>query len=375
MPHKPPTGYKQYAINRVTSLAQHARMKPRIGLTGSFGRGNYGDELYVKNYQHWFGSWADLHLLTGLPHPYYMQEFAVNRIDLMDAIVMGGGDLLCPYRAGIDHDFINSAYLRKPLHVFGIGVERNRSDILDKTLERWQNFLNAPNVRSISNRDAGSAEWIREHIKPTVPVTSHPDLVCALPLPPVKKPQGPPILGLTTRHIKHPKEYVLVAQVARKLMGQGWRVRHIIGGVGNHGMRDFENAKAMDVPGKEVVHTENLDKISRAIGECSLVISMKLHTTLVATMYGVPTISANPVVKARAFMDSVGRDEFSVASNDPRLEQLVMAGVPPVPMDRVNRIRDEASAAMRDLGQRLWTDFRASSPLRRALLPAAPQMP
>lgn len=30
-------------------------VRPKIGITGSLGRGNYGDELYVKTYQYWFG--------------------------------------------------------------------------------------------------------------------------------------------------------------------------------------------------------------------------------------------------------------------------------------------------------------------------------
>lgn len=197
------------ARNRIGYMTlQQARLRPKIGITGSFGRGNYGDELYVRNYQHWFGSWADLYLLTGLPRPVYFREFGESYVDLMDAVVLGGGDLLCPYRREIDKDFINPTYLRRPVHVAGIGVERNRPDIEPTVLRRWTKFLTDPAIHSISTRDPGSAEWICDHVKPSVPVSSHPDLVCALPLPAATRPEGPPILGLTTRHIKHPKEYV-----------------------------------------------------------------------------------------------------------------------------------------------------------------------
>src|SRR5690606_17800907 len=134
-----------------------------------------------------------------------------------------------------------------------------------------------------------------ENIGPSVSVNAHPDLVCALPLPQVTRPKGPPILGLVTRHIKDPKEYRLLEDVSRQMMAQGWRVRLIIGGVGNHGQKDFENAQFLQVPGKESIYSQELDDISRALGECSLLLSMKLHTTLVATMYGVPTICVNPV--------------------------------------------------------------------------------
>lgn len=293
----------------------------------------------------------------------------------MDAVVLGGGDLLCPYRPNISKDFINPAYLRRPVHVAGIGVELNRPDIDPDVLERWRAFLTDPAIRSISTRDPGSSDWIRDHITPQVPVGTHPDLVCALPLPPASRPEGPPILGLITRHIKHPKEYRLAAEAARRLAARGWRIRHVIGGVGPHGRKDFENARHLDVPGKETVYGENLDDISRAIGECSLVFSMKLHTTLAAVMYEVPTISLNPVVKARAFMRAAGCGDLVLAHDDRRLLALIETGVAPPPADNVARLRADASQTMRDLAQRLWKDFRDSTPARMRALPAAATLP
>ena len=67
------------------------RLKPKIGITGSFGRGNYGDELFVKTYQHWLGSWADLSLLTGLQKKFYGRISGDARVDEVDAVILGGG--------------------------------------------------------------------------------------------------------------------------------------------------------------------------------------------------------------------------------------------------------------------------------------------
>lgn len=360
---------------RCGGAVEKDRLKPRVGITGSFGRGNYGDELYVQNYKHWFGSWAELHLLTGLQRSYYLKEFAEARVDLMDSVVLGGGDLLCPYRSKIDRDFIHPSYLRRPLHVAGIGVERNKPEVNIDTVQEWKKFLGGSNVRSISVRDPGSKKWIEEKINPEVPVLSHPDLVCALPLPSIKKLHGPPVLGIVTRHIKHPKEYLVMTEVGRRLASQGWRVRHIIGGVGEHGRKDYENSKHVEIEGKEVVFSHNLDDISRALGECSLVLSMKLHTTLVATMYGVPTVAVNPVVKAKAFMRSIGREELAIHPDDERLLSLVESGVPPVPMQEVQRLREEASDYMRALSQNIWSEFRGASHVRRKLLSKKPSMP
>lgn len=343
-------------------------LRPRIGISGSLARGNYGDELYVRVYEQWLGQWADLTLLTGIYRPTYFRSVRNNQVDLMDAVVIGGGDLLCPYRPRIDQDFINPMYLRRPVHVAGIGVERNRPDIDTDVLAKWTKFLTNPNMKSISTRDPGSAKWITDHVEPRVPVSTHPDLVCALSLPEAKRPVGAPILGIVTRHIKSPKEYRLLAEIAEAMIAKGWRVRHIIGGIGAHGEKDLENANELRVEGKETFHSESLDAISRALGECTLVLSMKLHTTLVATMYGVPTICVNPVVKARAFMESIGRGDLAVSPTDRRLVKIIEDGVPEVPMDAVDRLREEAIGFLKSLSHRIWTDYRNESPVRQHLL-------
>lgn len=346
-----------------------ALLKPRVGITGSLARGNYGDELYVRVYEHWLGQWADLTLLTGIYRPWYFRDLRNNQVDLVDAVVMGGGDLLCPYRPNIDRDFTNPMYLRRPLHIAGIGVERNRPDVDPTAVEEWTKFLTDPNVHSISTRDPGSAAWITEHVRPGVTVPSHADLVCALPLPPVERSEGEPILGIVTRHIKDPKEYRLLEEIAASYIAKGWRVRHIIGGVEAHGKRDLENAEELKVEGKETFYTEDLDEITRALGECSLLLSMKLHTTLVATMYGVPTVCVNPVVKARAFMASIGREELAISATDRRLVKLLEEGIPPVPMDKVKDLRSSAVDYLKQLSQRIWEDYRNASTVRQHILP------
>lgn len=325
------------------------RIVPRIGVTGSFGRGNYGDELYVKNYQYWLSPWARLFLLSGLPRQSYFAHFKNNYVDMMDAVVLGGGDLLCPYKEKIDYDFVNRSYLRRPVYVAGIGVERNKPDIFPETVEKWKSFLNHENIMCISTRDRGSSEWIRDNIKPNVSVGYHPDMVLALPLPRAQRPSGKPIVGIVTRHIKHSKEYRILERAAQHLKDRGWRVRHIIGGVGTHGAKDYENSKLLDFHGKEVVYTENLDEISRSIGECSLMLSMKLHTTIVSAMYGVPTISVNPVVKARAFMKSINRSHLAVPSNTEELMDILQDGVPESPIDEVSAERRKAADFMNEL--------------------------
>lgn len=345
-------------------------LKPRVGITGSLARGNYGDELFVRVYEHWLGQWADLTLLTGVHRPWYFREIRTTQVDLVDAVVLGGGDLLCPYREWIDPDFINPMYLRRPVHVAGIGVENDRPEVDSSVVERWTDFLTHPSVRSISTRDGGSAEWITEHINPHVTVSSHADLVCALPLPPLERSEGKPVLGIVTRYIRNPKDYRQLEEIAAAYISKGWSVRHIIGGVEDHGRRDLENAEQLRVEGKETFHSNQLDDVTRALGECNLLLSMKLHTTIVATMYGVPTVCVHPVAKTRAFMASIGREELVVEPTDPRLIKILEDGVPEVPMDKVNELRNQAVEYLKELSQRIWDDYRNKSGVRQHVLPA-----
>ncbi|WP_211215815.1 polysaccharide pyruvyl transferase family protein [Microbacterium indicum] len=352
-------------------MSEAARVRPRVGIAGSFGRGNYGDELYVKTYEHWFGEWADVHMLAGLPSQAYLTQFADSYVDLMDAVVLGGGDLICPYASRVSHDFVNPAYLRRPVHVAGIGVQANRPEVDPAILDRWKLFLTDPAIASITTRDEGSRGWIEEYLNVSVPISSHPDLVCALPLPRATAPAGAPIVGLVTRHVQSGDNYAQLAEIARELKSRGWRVRHIIGSVGAHGKKDLENSKLLQVDDKETVCVEDLDEISRALGECSLVLSMKLHTTIVASMYGVPTVAVNPVVKAKQFMRALEREDLVFHPLDPALRARVLNGVEAPDAGRVSALREGASAAMRALGQSIWETFRSGSPIR-AMLPTSP---
>lgn len=361
-------------INSSDDVSEAARLRPRVGITGSFGRGNYGDELYIKTYEHWFGGWADLHLLSGLPSPVYLRHYGDAYVDLMDAVVLGGGDLIVPYVPRVSRDFINPSYLRKSLHVVGIGVQLNRSEIDPSVLGRWRNFLQHSSVASISMRDPESRDWVVEHIGPRIEVSSHADLVCALPLPRVSAPEGAPVVGVVTRHVQPGDNYRQLEEILRDMRNRGWRIRHIIGGVGPHGKKDFANSELLDVPGKEVVYSENLDDISVALGECSLVLSMKLHTTVVATMYGIPTVCVNPVVKARQFMRMAGAEEFVIGPLDPKLKKLIDAGIPEPSREAVKSLKMGAEAALRGVGQNIWNDFRVGSSLRE-LLPDIPRWP
>lgn len=346
------------------------RRRPRIGIAGFYGAGNYGDELFLEVFRHWLGRRGLVSVLPDLPgYPYFLTP-AAQKVAALDAVVVGAGDLIRPHH-GTDNRYHNKAYLARPVYVAGIGVQRqfvNANPIVPRAISAWTQFLGHKRIRTISTRDELSAEWIRATLAPKVPVEVHPDIVCSLPLPAVE-PSGAPVLGIVTRWSGQERSYEQVQEAGRALAAKGWRVRHIIAGTGEVGQRDLADAELIDIPGKEVVHSEDLDAISRALGGCSVVLSMKLHATVVATLYGVPVVCINDTTKTRNFLRSIGRDHLIRPLASPELLSLV-EDVTPVPMEKVDQLRHDASASMRALEQRIWDDFRNASRLRRLLLPS-----
>ena len=330
---------------------------PKIGITGSFGRGNVGDELFVRAHQNYFRDQAELFLVTQLPHQHYFSEFANTLIDSLDGIAIGGGDLICPYREKMDQDFSNPKYLRKPVHMVGIGVENNKDEEIERTMEVWKNFLNHSNMKSITVRDPASQKWLKKKMFKRLlgsrKVPCHPDIALSLTLPEVEKPEDRPILGIVTRSITHPKDMLEAKNAALYLQSQGWRVRHIIFGVGRHGSEEHEKSHRLELDEKETIYTQDIDTVLRAVGECSLVLSMKLHSSIVATMYDVPCVVLSRSIKMKQFMQAINRPDFCISPDNDQLVDMIKDGIPAVDTDHVNGMKKEATSAMQSFVKRV----------------------
>ncbi|WP_165816120.1 polysaccharide pyruvyl transferase family protein [Kumtagia ephedrae] len=298
-----------------TTSSSKKRKRPKIGIGGYFGYGNYGDELFLEVFKEHLGRDFELEVLPNrLDKPYFAQA-AEDRVDGVDAVLIGGGDLVQPW--SIDPRYFHSAYLRKNVFLAGLGVpiRAGQSAQVEKPhiIERYKKFFGHPNVRFINVRDKQSADWVEGKLNPAAKVIESPDLVCGLTLPRVHRDPANPILGIVTRHRPgHELEddYSRIEQLGAYAISEGWAVRHIILGSGLIGERDVVNAERVKIPGKSVIHTEDLWEMTRAIGECSALASMKFHGTVVATMYGIPSMVLVPTSKNRNFMRRMGRDDL-----------------------------------------------------------------
>ncbi|MDO7868502.1 polysaccharide pyruvyl transferase family protein [Nocardioides jiangxiensis] len=331
---------------------QRGEGKPILGLAGFFGPGNYGDELFLDIFHKYFPDF-ELRPLADLPSQPFFSRPVHEIVNEVDAILIGGGDILQPWAR--DPRYFNPKFLKKPCFVVGIGVPLytgpNVKPPREETIASHRRFFHNPALKRVGVRDDQAANWIRENLEPDFPIHVAPDIVCTLDLPDAPKPEGAPILGIVTRFrpkLETPDDYSKVEELARHAADQGFRIRHIILGTGETGKRDVANAEDFRFEGKEVVYSEDLTDLTRAIGECTVLASMKFHGTVVATMYGVPSIVMIPTNKNRNFMNRIGLGDLVARFDSDELIEKFDNRPTPDPAD-LARIRQQAHEHMLEL--------------------------
>ena len=324
--------------------------RPRVGLVGFYGPGNYGDELFLEVFRQHLGPVADVGVVfDSATRPYFARPIR-DVVREHDAIVIGGGDLLVPW--GLGDRYWLSDYLRRPVHVIGVGVPTWRP-AKPGVVAALGDFLRHRNVRSITARDEESAAWIREHLRPQVGVASAADLVFALPLPAVVRPTDPPILGIVVRWREGGDDYAAVRALAARGLELGYRLRTIALSTHDVRARDERALDELGLDGVERIASDDLDVLTRAIGECTTLASHKFHGTVVAVSYGIPSISMSTTDKNRNLLRRLGRPDLLCAFDDPSLPDRLAR--PPAPID--SAVRDamarEATASLERLRERI----------------------
>jgi polysaccharide pyruvyl transferase WcaK-like protein len=323
---------------------------PAVGLVGFYGAGNYGDELFLEVFRAWLGAPLRLHpLLDSRPGKRRFVTRANAR--QLDAIVIGGGDIVVPWRTG---RYWQRAFLDRPVFIAGAGVpssttQRPRSE----AIANLRAFFRHRNVMGISARDPESAAWIRSELQPRAPVVEIPDLVCALDLPPAPKPDGPPIFGVAVRHRDPVDDLSQVQAMCRRALELGYRLRRIVLATGPLRPVDEAATVRLGFDDAELVSSDDLDTISRAIGECAVLATMKFHGVVVATSYRVPSIVLMPSAKTVRFAARIGRPDAVTHFGDPNLPARVPVRPEPLPAGLPAQLRAPVVAYLDELRSRI----------------------
>ncbi len=266
------------------------------------------------------------------------------------AIVIGGGDIVVPWSTS--SRYWERAYLRRPVFVAGVGVPTWRSPE-PHVVARLRSFFGHANVRFVGSRDAESSAWIERHLQPSVPVATAPDLVCGLTLPVVERPAGPPIFGVAVRSRKEKDDLTQVRRLCERATALGYRVRRIVLATGRVRTRDLEATADLGLPDTELVSSDDLATITRAIGECTAMTSMKFHGVVVATMFGIPTIATMPTAKTRNFLRGIGRADLLSAYSNPDLPSRLDDRLAPIDLATREELRSRAVAHLAALRERI----------------------
>ena len=320
--------------------------KIKVGLVGFFGWGNFGDELFVKVFEQWLGDKFDIKVMNDLTHKPYFSRPIEDVVDEVDAIVIGGGDLIIPW--SMSDLYWRDEYLKKPVFIVGVGVP-TWGQAKPHIIEKYKKFLTHDNVKFFNVRDKESAEWVRRNISSEVAVNHSADIVFALKMSP-KVNTEEKYFGIVTRDRKGtPDDLTQVKRLAEKAKSEGFKIKHIILGSGDVGKRDIERADDFDVEGKELVYSESLDELCQEISSCQMLASMKFHGTVVALNYGIPSIVLSATDKNRNLMRMIERRELLSSLNDETLPERVHSFVPVIPWTSIRMLRQRAEKTMVEL--------------------------
>ncbi|HEY6737763.1 MAG TPA: polysaccharide pyruvyl transferase family protein [Actinopolymorphaceae bacterium] len=330
-----------------------------IGLVGFFGWGNYGDELFLKVWDEHLGDACKLTVLHDLLQKPYFGRPVERAVDEVDAILVGGGDLVIPWK--FSELYWKDEYLERPVYIAGVGVPTwGKPD--PGVIARLRAFFRHPRVRYVCARDPESAEWIRRHLEPRVPVGWAPDLVFGWTLPrlPARDPEEK-ILAIATRHrARGPDDLTNLRRLAARARERGWRVRNVVLATGRTRVADLQVARAFaenvadaGVDEVEIVESDDLDVITRALGSATVAASMKFHGTVVATAYGVPCFAMAPTDKSRNLFRLIDRSAMLTDLRDEALPDRLDLGLLPVPRIVRDYLREHTRVELAELRERL----------------------
>lgn len=272
----------------------------RIGLVGFFGWGNFGDELFLDIWRHALDQHELVRMNDLIEKPYFSQS-AVSKAESVDAILIGGGDLIRV--EAISPLYWNGAWTGKPVVVSGIGVAEESQRVRADVIPRLQKFFRSDNVLSISARDEQSAEWIKCNLKPNATVRAIPDLVFADFLEnetQSEKGKSAPVVAFVLNKTQVTQADLELWDRLQTAQSKGSIVaRILVLATGDQKSKEIENLRRHGLD-QFIEEFDDTVQMVRRLREMDLIVSAKFHALVVASKYGIPYVSLRETSKSLA---------------------------------------------------------------------------
>lgn len=299
-------------------------MKPKIGLIGYFGWGNFGDELFVEAHKQNLSEYFDLQVVHDLLESPYFTQGALGRLSDFDGYLIGGGDLVNPN--AVSPLYWREEYLKKPVFVHGIGCP-NVKLMESKSISKMRDFFCHESVKHIALRDIESKQWFDKVFRTSIETNVFPDAVFSLKIPPKDKVVEKTLGVVLRSHRSLVGDYAAVRHAVDEAKSLGYSIKIIVGGTGDHGLKDFDEAKKFSKSDEEVIFKSDLMDLCKEISKCSLILSMKFHVLVVGVMYAIPVIQLSSTLKNRNLFRYLQRPDLLGNYQD----ELLFRRIPPVP--------------------------------------------
>ena len=318
-------GYVRYAYLRQASDYRRALDTQRLQLryVGWLGHKNAGDEILFEAFRQELFNDCLL-----MPYHDYSVLSAIALRRRNTAVVLGGGTLI--------NDRGHLAPLEKacrdgrPYFVFGTGV--SDPDYWSKfpkarhiDVEGWSRMLAA--AQYVGVRGPRSCAWLHAHGVARAEVIGDPALSIALPSK-TAAPSGPPVLGINLgAHDpilgEEGADFSAVLALIRTVIARGWRVKYLA-------MHPIDQRIGMELK-RAVQHPDfhlpsfssDSNTLLRDIASCKSIVGERLHMTVLACALSVPNISLSYQPKCLDFLESIGRADLAVKTDEVTGEVLI----------------------------------------------------
>ncbi len=296
-------------------------------ISGYYGMGNFGDELFLKTFRQVFAE-----------HQVFPRGAFIDA-QRIDAVIIGGGDLIQPYR--FDPYYFPNFLSHLPTWVYGVGIVNYYPEHTWPAEEIKKNQQRLGSMRGLWLRDKHSTD-IATRYQFNSRVNTVPDVAFAYQQPqyPIAIPAQKPVIGVCPfaySSFPFDKTVGLLSHLS-----QNYSI--LVIPVVNQSNNPYEDTTVckrlkeavlkvqpqadIKLPGIEY----DIDMIYAYLQNVDYLISFKMHPSLVAIRNQVPVLCFSKMSKVRSLLELYGLEDYYVNYELPlenwiqKAEQLLAQG-------------------------------------------------